>query len=1194
MKDGGLIFTSPTNWSTPQGTSSTAGYVTASTTGVFATSVNPLDVATGWSDNSLFISLSATSSIKKEGTASLLASVTASVGTGQIYYNFGSAQNWSEYTKLSFWIRSNIALTTGDVDLLASESADLGSSTRFDLPTNISFATDTWTHVVVDLPSTSSTARDAVLSYGFEIPIALLSNFYFDNVTIGPSVPIFSGQTAEVKFISLGNGSTTTFTYGSGGGASGVSVGTTTGVTQIGISQKVDSSGSHASLGSLPTVTVNFPSIQFASTSSEGSEASSSIQISLQISTSTNATTTIQYSVVASSTAIGSGTDYTLLNGTSTISAGATTASISVTITDDALVESSETIVLQLTTPVNASLGTTTQHIFTIVDNEAAPILSFTSSSHSSTESATSVIILLEIGTTSTQTISLAFASSGTATYGSDYTISTTTATISGGQSSTSISISIINDSLDEADETIILTISTSTNATIGSTSTLIHTITDDDDAPTIFFVSSTSSYTESSATATLVLQLSATSSQSITIQYRALSTSTATGNGTDFTLANGTSTISAGATTTSIQVTLTDDSLDEDDELIYLNIHTSTNVNLGSTSTHTLTLTDNDAAPSIQFTLATSTGSEATATATLEISLSASSSKTTTVQYTVQSSSTATGSGTDYTLANSTSTISAGNSTTTISISITNDATYEGNEIIVLQLGSPSNASLGSNTQHVHTTIDDEGPDTTAPSISSLSHSVNNTTGTITWTTDEAASSQIEYNTIPTSYPFQTSESDTSPRVTSHSVTIGRLESCTTYYYRVKSKDSSANTATSSPSLFTTGSCTGNTSVISVTSTEVATSSSQTITHDTLTLGVTAGYGTTTATFQIKKINTTTFASAARVASSLGIIGSHTYHLEALISSSTAQTSFASFLTIAIQYEDSEISNYTESTLKILRYDTSWNDLPSCTVNTSANTVTCSTTQFSDFALIGTPISSSGSSSGGGGGSIPSYLLASLLPQKTLTACINTTSTSYLQTLDENAQLGTTSNTVLELQKFLNANNYSISMNGPGSKGQETNYFGKRTQQALIKFQESQGLKTERAILGTETRSLINKALLNSTNSSSSSVIMCNESLCPEYLTSYIKYGSNNNPNEVKKLQRFLREYEHFEQIEHTGIYDLNTKNAVIEFQERYLSDILAPWGTKKATGYVFQTTKRAINKLHCEYEFKKEQNLL
>ncbi|MDH7481598.1 MAG: family 10 glycosylhydrolase [Armatimonadota bacterium] len=91
---------------------------------------------------------------------------------------------------------------------------------------------------------------------------------------------------------------------------------------------------------------------------------------------------------------------------------------------------------------------------------------------------------------------------------------------------------------------------------------------------------------------------------------------------------------------------------------------------------------------------------------------------------------------------------------------------------------------------------------DTTPPTISNVSASPGVTTATITWTTNEPSTSQVEYG-LTTSYGNQTPK-DTN-LVTSHSVLISGLSPTTLYHYRVKSADASNNEAVSSDYTFTT-----------------------------------------------------------------------------------------------------------------------------------------------------------------------------------------------------------------------------------------------------------------------------------------------------------------------------------------------------------------------------------------------------
>ncbi len=56
-----------------------------------------------------------------------------------------------------------------------------------------------------------------------------------------------------------------------------------------------------------------------------------------------------------------SGTDYTALSGTVTVLAGATTATISIPVTNDAIVETSETVIVTLTS-ITSGLATLGAH----------------------------------------------------------------------------------------------------------------------------------------------------------------------------------------------------------------------------------------------------------------------------------------------------------------------------------------------------------------------------------------------------------------------------------------------------------------------------------------------------------------------------------------------------------------------------------------------------------------------------------------------------------------------------------------------------------------------------------------------------------------------------------------------------------------------------------------------------------------
>ena len=95
------------------------------------------------------------------------------------------------------------------------------------------------------------------------------------------------------------------------------------------------------------------------------------------------------------------------------------------------------------------------------------------------------------------------------------------------------------------------------------------------------------------------------------------------------------------------------------------------------------------------------------------------------------------------------------------------------------------------------------EEADKTAPTISGvLTSGITPTSATITWTTDEPATGQVQYG-LTTSYGSTTTLDAT--LVSSHSVSLSDLSPGTTYHYRVISKDAAQNEAASEDDAFTT-----------------------------------------------------------------------------------------------------------------------------------------------------------------------------------------------------------------------------------------------------------------------------------------------------------------------------------------------------------------------------------------------------
>jgi hypothetical protein len=98
--------------------------------------------------------------------------------------------------------------------------------------------------------------------------------------------------------------------------------------------------------------------------------------------------------------------------------------------------------------------------------------------------------------------------------------------------------------------------------------------------------------------------------------------------------------------------------------------------------------------------------------------------------------------------------------------------------------------------------------------------------------------------------------------------------------------------------------------------------------------------------------------------------------------------------------------------------------------------------------------------------------LLAQITALQAQAGTSTTTTTSYTFTRD--LTVGSTGADVMELQKFLNANGYTVATTGAGSIGNESTYFGTRTQQALSKFQAAKGITPTAGYFGAKTRAYI------------------------------------------------------------------------------------------------------------------------
>jgi len=550
------------------------------------------------------------------------------------------------------------------------------------------------------------------------------------------------------------------------------------------------------------------PVVQFDVTASSGDESVTTVYLSVSLDQSSGQTVTVDFAVTGGSAV--NPDDYTIAASPLTFDPGITSQDIVITVVDDGLVESDETIEVTLSNPSNATLGANTVHTYTINDNDAYPSVDFDLVSSSGDESATPASLAVSLSAAYVQTVTVDYAvTGGDATGGGvDYTLAAGTLTFDPNDVAKTIDIAIVDDGLVEADETIEVTLSNPSNATLGANTVHTYTINDNDVYPSVDFDLVSSSGDESATPASLAVSLSAAYVQVVTVDY-AVTGGDATGGGVDYTLAAGTLTFDPNDTGKTIDIAVVDDGLVESDETIEVTLSNPVNATLGANTVHTYTINDNDAYPSVDFDLVSSSGDESATPASLAVSLSAAYVQVVTVDYAVTGGD-ATGGGVDYTLAAGTLTFDPNDVSKSIDINIVDDAEDESDETVEVTLSDPSNATLGANTVHTYTILDNDEPADTTPPADITDLAAGSPTASsiqLTWTapgddgaTGTASSYDVRYSTSSIdegNWAAATQATgEPAPQVagSAESFTVTGLSAETTYYFAIKTSDEVPN----------------------------------------------------------------------------------------------------------------------------------------------------------------------------------------------------------------------------------------------------------------------------------------------------------------------------------------------------------------------------------------------------------------
>ena len=253
---------------------------------------------------------------------------------------------------------------------------------------------------------------------------------------------------------------------------------------------------------------------------------------------------------------------------TMTFEPGQTSKSLTIQVVGDRMNEATERFLVKISNPSNAVVPDAIKTV-TIFDDDAVPAVSINDVSmvEGSQGNAVNANFTIRLSAASGKTVKVAYGTqSGTATESSDYRRIGGTVVFASGETTKTISIPIISDTIDEEDETFALNIVGASNATIAD-KTGLATIRDDDATPSLSISSvSMNEGNAGSKTANFVVRLSAPTGRTVTTRF-------ATGNrsaraGSDYVAQEGTLTFEPGQTFKTISIAITGDTLLEADEV--------------------------------------------------------------------------------------------------------------------------------------------------------------------------------------------------------------------------------------------------------------------------------------------------------------------------------------------------------------------------------------------------------------------------------------------------------------------------------------------------------------------------------------------------------------------------------------------------------------------------------------------------
>ena len=365
-----------------------------------------------------------------------------------------------------------------------------------------------------------------------------------------------------------------------------------------------------------------------------------------------------------------------------------------------------ETFDLTLFDPENANVLDPTGTATVFDDAGSVPTLSIDSVS---VDEGLATTVTVTLSAAITQPVSVDFASNDiTATAGLDYVASNGSLTFLPGQVTQTIALTTVQDTLRDGNETLSITLSNPSNASLDVDTSLI-TIVDDEEA--IPFLSISSAGTNEGGSALLTVSLSEAGTNTVTVDYATINGSALAGS--DFVANSGTLTFVPGELTQTISIAGLQDVVDEGQEIFTVEL---SNVVEGiiTQGVANVTIADDDDAP-INGPVVSVSAATATEGNQVVFSLSLSQASSSPVRVNFATEAGTAGSAIDFIPRSGQATFQPGVTSITRSVSTIDDNLAESSETLSMVITNAQNANI--NVSAATGVILDD--DTIVPSIS-------------------------------------------------------------------------------------------------------------------------------------------------------------------------------------------------------------------------------------------------------------------------------------------------------------------------------------------------------------------------------------------------------------------------------------------------------------------------------------------